>query len=336
MPIPNDPKNRDWLDVSSANPKLVDEFRPCLVGFLAFDHGQVPGLAGTGFVTSSFNFAPNKTIADLALVITAKHVLTEGVLKIQRPDPRHAPSALFIPASAKTPLLHEEKLRAVWMGHESGDLLYARHLTYHDSSDIACCLLTPQEEYATQFAPAQIPLDTTRPSVGDVVHMVSQGGRQITDADRLPPTGAKGIGQQFTVRRRVSIRIGTVTAIYPQGFRQYPWQCFTTSIPVEPGMSGGFVYLPRDGKQVAACGIVCADNSTREAHTDYSLCGESVIACAWPALALKVPEYYENDAPLRTLLDMMKMGKMEPAIGGIDHIQIIDRDDGGFTIKRSD
>jgi len=334
MPIPNDPQNRCWVDVSSANPKRVEEFRPSLVAILAFDYGQVPNLAGTGFVTSSFNLSPNRTVADFALVITAKHVLTEGVLNIQRPVPMHAPSALFLPVSAKTPLLHEEKLRALWMGAESGDILYARHLSYNDSSDIACCLLAPQDDYATQFAPVQIPLDTTRPSVGDIVHLVTQGGMEITD--RLPPTGVKGIGQRFTAHRRVSIRIGTVTAIYPQGFRQYPWQCFTTSIPVEPGMSGGFVYLPRDGLSVAACGIVCADNSTPQAHADYSLCGESVIACAWAALTLKVPEYYENDAPMRTLLEMMEKGAMAPAVGGIDHIQIIDRDDGGFSIKRSD
>ncbi len=336
MPIPNDPQNRYWVDVSSANPKLVEEFRPCLVAILAFDYGQVPDLAGTGFVTGAVSFDAPKKVPDLAIVITAKHVLTEGVLKIQRPVPRHAPSALslFVPTSSKAPLLQEETLRAAWMGHESGDLLYARHLTYHDSLDIACCLLTPQEEYATQFKPISIPLDTTRPSIGGVVHMVSQGGMKISD--RLPPTGVKGIGQRFTAHRRVSIRVGTVTAIYPQGFRQYPWQCFTTSIPVEPGMSGGFVYLPREGMPVAACGIICADNSIPEAHTDYSLCGESVIACAWPALTLKIPEYYANDAPMRTLLDMMKMGAMEPAVGGIDHIQIVDRDDGGFTIKRSD
>ncbi len=101
-------------------------------------------------------------------------------------------------------------------------------------------------------------------------------------------------------------------------------------------MSGGFVYLPRDGMPVSACGIVCADNSTPEAYTKYSVCGESVIACAWLALTLKIPEYYQNDAPMRTLYEMMKMGTMTPAVGGIDHIQIINRDDGGFTISRSD
>ena len=90
MPIPNDTENRYWLDISSANPKLMDEFRPCLVAFLAFDNGRMPGLAGTGFVIGAG--------IGHALVITAKHVLTEGVLNIQRPLSRHAPSALFVPS----------------------------------------------------------------------------------------------------------------------------------------------------------------------------------------------------------------------------------------------
>lgn len=324
MPIPNDPEKRYWLDVSRANPERVDEFRPCLVGFAAFDYGQVPDLAGTGFV-----IAGN---ADIAIVITAKHVLTEGVLNIQRPVPRHAPSALFVPTSARTPLLNEERLRAIWMGAESGDMLYARHLSYHDSLDIACCVLTPQEEYATQFKPTSIPLDTTLPSVGDVVHMVSQSGMEING--RLPPTGTKGIGQRFTAHRRVSIRIGTVTGIYPQGFRQYPWQCFTTSIPAEPGMSGGFVYLPRDGGAISACGIVCADNSEPRAYTDFSVCGESVIACAWTALSLPIPRYYAPDAPMSTLLDMMKTGAIQPAVGGVDHIRMINRGNGDWSMER--
>lgn len=326
MPIPDDPENRYWVDISSANPERVDDFRPCLVGFTAYDYGHEPDIAGTGFVIGMG--------ADFAIVITAKHVLTEGVQYIQRPVPRHAPSALFVPASSKIPSLNEEKLRTFWAGSESADMLFVRHLSYHDSEDIACCIVAPQKLYATQFKPRPIPLDTTRPSVGDVVHMVSQSGMKISD--RLSPTGVKGTGQQFVVHRNVSIRVGTVTAIYPQGFRQYPWQCFTTSIPAEPGMSGGFVYLPRDGSQIAACGIVCADNSIPEAYTDYSICGESVIACAWVALSLPVPQYHANDSSMRTLLEMMKMGAMIPAVGGVDHIQIIGRDDEGFTIRRSD
>jgi len=287
MPIPNDPENRHWVDISSANPERVDDFRPCLVGFLAHDYDHKPDIAGTGFVIGAGT--------DFAIVITAKHVVTEGVLNIQRPVPRHAPSALFVPASSKIPSLNEEKLRTFWVGSKSTDMLFVRHLSYHDSEDIACSIVAPQKSYATQFKPRPIPLDTIRPAVGDVVHMVSQSRMKISD--RSPPIGVKGTGQRFIVHRNVSIRVGTVTAIYPQGFRQYPWQCFTTSIPAEPGMSGGFVYLPRDGAQIAACGIVCADNSIAEAYTDYSVCGESVIACAWVALSLLVPKYHADVVP---------------------------------------
>ena len=70
MPIPNDPLSRWWVEVSSANPGIVDGLRPSLVAFLAFDHGHVPNLAGTGFVIAAG--------ADLAIVISAKHVLSEA------------------------------------------------------------------------------------------------------------------------------------------------------------------------------------------------------------------------------------------------------------------
>ena len=220
------------------------------------------------------------------------------------------------------------------MGSESADLLHTRHFSYNDTLDIACCIFAPQEEHTTRFKPTAIPLDTARPFIGDVVHMVSLDGMTISDYS--PSTNVTGFGETFSIHRRVSIRVGTVTAIYPQGFRQYRWPCFTTSIPAEPGMSGGFVYLPRDGITVAACGIVCADNSSIEARTDYLLCGDSVIACAWPALCLSVPKFAEADSPMRTLYDMMRAGDMTPAVGGIEHIQVIDLGNGEGRIVYGD
>jgi hypothetical protein len=184
MTIPNDPENRYWVDISSANPERVDDFRPCLVGFLAHDYEYNPSIAGTGFFIGAGT--------DFGIVITAKHVITE-VLSIQRPEPWHAPSALFVPASLKIPSLNEEKLRTFWAGSESTDMLFVRHVSYHDSPDIACCIVAPQKSYATRFKPRPIPLDIARPSVGDVVHMVSQSRMDITD--RSPPTGAKGARQ---------------------------------------------------------------------------------------------------------------------------------------------
>lgn len=324
MSIPNDPLNRLWLDASSMNPNLVNDLRPTLVAFLAFDRGRLPRIAGSGFVIAG--------TPDIALVLTAKHVLSEGVLSIQQPLPVYAASALFVPASLRTPTLNPEKLKVIWMGSQSSGLLNAAHACYNDTLDIACCVIAPQELLASPFAPISIPIDTSVPSMGDLVHMVSLDRMGVSEV--AAPMDHTGTGQKISIERAVSIRVGTVTGIYPQGFRQYRWPCFTTSIPAKPGMSGGFVSLPSHGTTMGACGIVCADNSTEEAHTNCFECGESVIACAWPALALRVPVSIPstNNSPTRTLYEMMRMGDLDLAVGGIDHIEVIDLDNNDCRI----
>jgi hypothetical protein len=69
MPLPDDTLGRWWIELAGTNPNLVDDFRSCLVAFVAFDRGTKPGLAGTGFIIG--------TGENIALAITAKHVLTE-------------------------------------------------------------------------------------------------------------------------------------------------------------------------------------------------------------------------------------------------------------------
>lgn len=318
MSIPNDPLNRAWYEGN--NTHLVDGLRSSLVGYLAFDHNHVPSLSGTGFIVAGANA--------LSLAITAKHVLTPGVVNIQRPVPIHTP--IFVPASSTRPSIHPTKLRAAWMGPESADLLLTKHVSYNDVLDIACSIFSPQEEFSSVFKPTAIPMDTTIPPIGDVVHMVSLTQKQISDY--TPATNGDGSGASFSIQRRVCIRVGFVTNVFPNGFRQYRWPCFTTSIPTDPGMSGGFVYLPRDGQTVSACGIVSADNSEREAHTNNHVCGESVIASTWPALCLNVPMYEADGSPMRTLYEMMRAGDMPVAVGGIDHIQVIDLGNGEYRM----
>lgn len=319
-----DTLGRQWIEIAAENPELVDSFRPCLVAFVGFDRGSKPGLAGTGFLIAGG--------ANLGLVITAKHVLAEGVLNIQRPVPRHSPSALFISASSLIPDIRKEKLRCLWLDSTHGEAFVVPHVSYNDILDIACCVLVPQEVTSAPFTfPRAIPLDTARPSIGDVVHMVSLDGMELLDYAPFDPASGP---RPFSVYRRTSIRVGVVTATYPQGFRQYKWPCFTTSIPAEPGMSGGFVYFPREGYAIAACGIVCADNSSPEARLNQLVCGESVIAYSWPALALNLPEQLSENAPSYTLHDMMRKGTVPMAIGGIDHIEISNRElNGDCTIE---
>jgi hypothetical protein len=164
--------------------------------------------------------------------------------------------------------------------------------------------------------------------------MVSQSHLSISD--REDPTGPKGSGQKFSIDRNVAVRRGVVTGVYPNGYRQYKWQCFTTSIPAEPGMSGGFVYVPRDGEAVTACGIVCADNSSDDAKSSFLNCGESVVACSWTALALHIPSQMANDAPQITLLEGLRTGVIKPMTETLDHILWQDNGDNTGSLKRSD
>ncbi|CAN1210050.1 hypothetical protein TUMEXPCC7403_07635 [Tumidithrix helvetica PCC 7403] len=319
-PLPDDPLGRAWIELSGTNPMLVDQYRPTLVAFLAFDRDLNASLQGTGFVLAGNS--------NLAIVITARHVLTEGIAPIQRP-PTHATSAIFIPQRTITPSLSPEHLKVVWMGDNSVGLLNVLFASFNSSTDIAACIVAPQEIDPPPFEPMSVPFHTVIPRVGDIVQMVSIDKMDVSELAQ--PEDAGGRGQILKIFRRLSIRVGTVTGVYPQGYRRFKWPCFTTSIPAEPGMSGGFVYLPIADATVAACGVVSADCSTVESRTDQMLCGESIIACSWTALGLPVPEAIGNSSN-HTLLDMVRSGNLDEPIGGINHLQIIS-DNGTVRIE---
>jgi len=325
MSIPHDPQKRWWVEVAESNPGWVDSFRGVLIAFLAFDRDRIPRLAGSGFIIA--------TSPQAALVVSAKHVFSEGVLRAQRPAPGHAPSALFIHQKDLDPSLEPDRLKAIYMGSATATMLNTIHLNYNDSLDLAACVLVPQDnETITQHV--AIPLDTGQPSIGAVVHMVSLDGLQVDE--RIPPQAQDGKGQVIVTSRRVSIRVGIVTGLYPAGFRQYKWPCFTTSIPAEPGMSGGFVYFPRENVPIAACGVVCADNSTEEARRNFFQCGESVIAFAWSALALRLPLSFPSQPTEygHTLYEMIRLGHVPLPLGGIDQIRVMETGNGSCRIAR--
>jgi len=325
MPIPHDIEKRWWVDAAGANPGLVNSMRPTLVTFIAFDRDRNPQPIGTGFIVAAES--------QFALVISAKHIFTEGVLKAQRPMPGHAPSALIVHRRDSVPSIEPERLKVLRTGDTNAAMLNAVHVNYNDTIDIASCIIVPQEkELITQSV--SIPLDTHEPSVGDVVNMVAMEEMKVEEL--APPEDIEGKGQRISVHRRVSIRVGVVTAVYPKGFRQYRWPCFTTSIPAKPGMSGGFVYFPRDGVTIAACGIVCADNSMYEAHGDFSQCGESVIASAWMALSLQMPLAMpcHPDTPTYTLFEMIRRGHVPQPLGGIEHISVVESENGDCVVGK--
>ncbi len=324
MTIPDDLENRWWIEVSGANPGLVDDLRPALLAFVAFGPDRKPNIEGSGFIIA----ADKKAV----VVITAKHVLYEGVFRTQRPMSRHAASSLFIQPSSITPSIDPKKMKVVWMGQDNAALLNAVHVSCNDTLDAACIICMPQESDADQFRPAELPINTTMPNVGEVVYMLSHDILKASETWRSSDSSANG--RIISIEKRISIRVGVVTNIYPRGYRQFRWPCFTTSIPAEPGMSGGLVVLPVEGKTTSACGLVCADSSSEEARMSHLQCGESIVACMWPALTLCVPDSVPPTptTQIHTLYHFMRSGRMPVAIGGIDHIDLVDLGNGAFRI----
>jgi len=294
MSIPGDPVGREWIEVSAANPALVDEYRPGLVTFVAFDHDHDAHLVGTGFVTCGN--------AEMAIVITARHVL-DGVARAQRP---RGPMNLR---------LGPHDLRAVWMGKRSSSMLNVVHASCDEHSDLAACIVVPQEVDRQLFVPVSIPLHIVVPVIGQIVHMVSVDKMEVTEHAR--PMGHDKRGQVLSIERHLSVRLGTVTEVHLNGTRQYKWPCFTTSIPAEPGMSGGLVTLPGHNATVAACGVVSADSFSGSAKADQMQCGNSIIACTWPALKLQMPRAIGgNESPsYRSLLEMVRDGDVPRPVG---------------------
>jgi hypothetical protein len=328
MPIPNDPLGRSWSELVVADNALADGLRSCIVAFIAFDSALGARIAGTGFIVAG---AP-----DYALVMTAKHVLSEGVWQFQRRSQGFAYSTPreFLPLAAITPSIDPVRLKVIWMDAAHANMLNVLHVECADSLDLALCIVSPQTEHAQPFSPVSIPINVALPRVGAAVNMVTLSNMDVEEADLEDSSFSPAI----KIHRRINIRTGSVTGLYPAGLRHYDWPCFTTSIPALAGMSGGFVYLPMDGTTIAACGIVCADASSESAQTDNHSCGESIIACTWPSLGLKIPESIPSTAETKThtLHEMMRTGAVPQALGGLERISISSNDSGDIRVWRTD
>ncbi len=311
------------MEVAPHNKERADEISDALFILVAFNPAREPKVVGTAFAIAAER--------QFTLALTAKHVL-DGVASIQSRGSRSAASSLF--AHEASPDLDSTRLKAMRLGATSGDVWDVVYANYNNSTDIAAILLLPQEGQAK--ARLCIPMDTSIPAIGDDVHLVSQD--HLAATEHAPPETRDGKGQIFSLERSVSIRVGKVTGVYPDGLRQFKWPAFTTTIPAEPGMSGGFVFLPGKtlGKTISACGVISSDFSEAAARVDQSLSGDSLIASSWPALGLRVP----SSVPWRTgdktypLLSMVERGQLIAPVGGIGGFRMIEGANDDLTLQR--
>jgi trypsin-like peptidase len=322
----SDPLNRNWQDISSDDQNGVNGFKGTLIWFVAWDRGKNTKALGTGFIVGGDK--------RYSVVFTAKHVL-EGATKFQNQNPLQAPST---PDEFIHPIQPSKKtgIMGIWM-HEKKTVLMKVEYAFSNDSDIAYCVLVPDDDSPHEFLPGGVPLNLQTPSKGDTIHMVTILGKETEELS--PPTNDSHSGLSIRIAKELCVRRGTVTNVCEEGLGRYRFPCFTTSIPIEGGMSGGFVTIVKDQAVVSACGIISGDEITplMEKGEEKNQPGSrgSVISSVWPALALLFPvNIYDESFPKQTIYDVVKSGGMRTFGDSIDQFELIKLGDDDYRVQR--
>lgn len=318
-PLPN---GQWWGALGRPWPIDENATKGALLQVMAFTPEGLPQVAGCAAIIAAGTGTVGK---GFALALSARHVL-DHAQAIQDPNPKHAPSALaeFLPK--KLPSIDPLKLRMMWMGANHGSMLKVVHACYADHDVVGYVVQTQDDIETAKFKPSTIPLDLQMPNVGDQICLIAQLG-----LDKIEPF-KEGTSIGFTHERHAEMYMGVVTHVAKDGYRQHKNACFTISIPTLPGMSGSPVYVvPKFGKAVGVCGVVSADFSPN--YDDGKVKGESVIACAWVALAMEFPEAMHNGAKMITLYEYMRRKRMPKALGGFGNFSVEKSLDGNYRIN---
>ena len=312
-----------WSEFVRTTDPFWNGVRSSLVALYAIGPKFTPQFLGTGFVvgTSEEGFL---------LVLTAKHVVVDGAVQVQKPYGRQTSSAPSVLFESNQPSIGPENLRAVWMGADSSDILFVRHINYTNDLDIALCVLEYQPEFLKLKRPSAtaIALDTRSPEIGEPVHVVA-----LTDFifDGESPKGdGEGVWQIST---RPVVRIGKVLSV-EDGSLGHNGACFRTTIPVDKGMSGGFAYIPRNGQPAAACGILSSGPQEDDKQSSFLVSGNSAFAGVLGGVGLELPTQLCGGQQIR-LLDLIKAGQITDVGHGATNIEIVDiREDGSYKVLK--
>ena len=308
MHMKDDPLNRAWVEFVHSDPDLQSSFRKVLLAFHSTDANIKFGTAGTGFIVAD--------TLEWLFFVTAKHVL-EGIVTIQKPYTRFDSGPFNTSNEIKNVSLGG-RLKVSVFGDDEAFLADVVHLSFNAVTDIAVGMAEIPLEFRTKRFWRNIPLAVVLPNVGDPIHTCSLINKLPVELE------GNQSGRHFQLERGVTLRKGIVTNVFPSGYNQYKWPCFTTSIPALPGMSGGFAYSPMHNETIAACGVVCAELSHSD-PTSFLEPGQSLIACSYLALANILPNNTppQDDTDFLTLYEMVQQGRFPKPLGDFDRVKFV-------------
>jgi hypothetical protein len=312
-----DPETAGWLRVV-----MPDDVRRALMGSLCLlfyrtrDGEDVP--VGSAFIIGATEQG--------ALCMTATHVLVR-MSKLEHPYPKSHPTSLFARESIDLSRpLREGRIGAL-VADGTVHLIAPVSVAYGSvEADISLIFVPFTDAMLPSFVHA-LAINTDVPVPGQRVVAASFFGAAVTQR-----------ADSTTYNYKFDVRIGTTTDVSQRGSRGLKGPSFDTTIPFEPGMSGGPVLIPPEKtfSPTTACGVISRGLSTEESFEGGSP-GESTGAQLWPGLFLGFETHIKGVPQGRlSLLDYIKQGLVKDLGNSPAKVEIQRIEGEEYTVRRLD
>jgi len=207
-----------------------DELRDLLVTITCLDPKTLhPTQIGTGMIMQAHQ--------DRALVLTAAHVITNGVHVFQNLETRQRAHPTtprdFLSLADVSAASHA--LRAIVQNGARTDFCRVAFVVWDDAADLAILAIVPQGDEPSDFFQWRMLLSAHDPSAGDLVVVCG-----FADFDTEIGTAD---AERSTLSCRPVMRVGKVTEIHTDGTIWVRSKCVEISAPTFSGMSGGPAFL---------------------------------------------------------------------------------------------
>lgn len=322
---PEKKKSHKWSNAVITE-AIKNKLNKVLISFFSATPNGFTKLIGTGFI-----IVANKKNA---LVMTSSdHFEFSG-------NNQH-PKYLNDPAGSPQIQVHAgeifsvdpKKIRAVYKSDTFVDACKINGVSIVPELGIALCAIEFQKDYKGPDFSVQLGLDSRPPEKGDEV---------IAVGFSAPPSGKEDASldkkNKTAITRKFEVRRGKVTGVFNMGIGDISWPCFETTIPVDPGMTGGPVMpfcITNPG--LNGCAVISKDISHKKSFEDFSMPGHSIMAMIWPAFLLPYKtESKKADAAENNLMKLIQKGIIKDVGNAYINTKIVKKENQISTISRKD
>lgn len=186
-----------------------------------------------------------------ATVLTAAHVITEGVKAFQntRSRKRAHPTTPADFLQTETVSAATTSLRVIVQNMERRDACRVGLVLWDEAADLAVLMIVPQDDDVTDFFQWHMKLSARDPAVGDLVVV---GGYCEFENEVDAVEVGRGV-----ISHRAICRIGKMTMLHPDGTTWVRSPCIDATMPTFSGMSGAPAFIdPGKGGEPQLFGLL--------------------------------------------------------------------------------